>query len=62
VFWELSTERRFAGGPIPASAIDSMAADNGLTRHERELMRDVIRFMDRAFLTFKEDTPPNDET
>lgn len=47
-FWELSTERRFPGGPIPCSAIDAWpVADD-----ERETFRHAIRRADAAYLDF----------
>lgn len=47
-FWELSTERRFPGGPIPVSAIEAwpVGAD------EADLFRHVIRRADAAYLEF----------
>ena len=44
-FWELSTERRFAGGPIPWSAIEAMCGGD-------EAFRRAIREADRAYLEF----------
>ncbi len=47
-FWELATERRFPGGPIPVSAIDAwpVAGD------EADLFRHAIRRADAAYLEF----------
>lgn len=45
-FWELSTERRFIGGPIPWSAIEAYPTD------DPETFRAVIRAADRAYLDF----------
>jgi hypothetical protein len=45
-FFDLSTERKISGGPIPASAIRSWP----LPEHERDLFHRCIRAMDRVFL------------
>ena len=46
-FWELSTERRFIGGPIPWSAIDAWPTDDPETFHA------CIRAADAAYLAWK---------
>jgi len=45
-FWELSTERRFSGGPIPLSAINAWP----VPPDEAELFHDCIRAADAAYL------------
>lgn len=45
-FWELSTDRRIDGGPIPWSAIEAWP----VPAHERGRFLRCIRAMDRAFL------------
>ena len=45
-FWELSTERRFVGGPIPWSALNDYPAEDA------EAFRAAIREADRAYLDF----------
>lgn len=47
-FWELSTERRFAGGPIPWTALAAYPVDDD----EAEAFRTAIREADRAYLEF----------
>lgn len=47
-FWELSTERRFPGGPIPVSAIDSWP----VAGNEAEMFRRAVRKADAAYLDF----------
>lgn len=47
-FWELATERRFPGGPIPASAIDAWPVAD----HEADIFRHAIRRADAAYLDF----------
>lgn len=47
-FWELSTERRFPGGPIPMSAIDAWP----VPAHEAEVFRHAVRRADAAYLDF----------
>ena len=47
-FWELSTERRYSGGPIPWSVIDAYPVSDG----EAETFRAAIREADRAYLDF----------
>lgn len=51
-FWELSTERRFMGGPIPWSAIEAYGAD------DPDTFRACIRAADAAYLNFKPPEPP----
>jgi len=50
-FWELSTERRFPGGPIPWSAIAVYPTD------DPDLFHACIRAADRAYLAWKPETP-----
>lgn len=45
-FWELSTDRKFPGGPIPNSSILSYET------YDKEGFRECIRAMDRAYLEF----------
>lgn len=45
-FWELSTDRRTAGGPIPAREI----REYPIAEHERNLFHRCIRAMDRVML------------
>lgn len=47
-FWELSTERRFPGGPIPVSAIQAWPVPGD----EAETFHHVIRRADAAYLDF----------
>lgn len=47
-FFELSTERRFAGGAIPWSAIEAWPVDPA----EGDTFRRAIRDADRAYLEF----------
>lgn len=47
-FWELSTERRFAGGPIPWTALHAYPVDPA----EGDAFRAAIREADRAYLGF----------
>lgn len=47
-FWELSTERRFPGGPIPSSSIDAWPVPS----HEAEVFRIAVRRADAAYLDF----------
>ena len=47
-FWELSTERRFIGGPIPWSALEAYP----VSPEEAEAFRRAIRDADRAYLNF----------
>lgn len=47
-FWELSTERRFPGGPIPVSAIEAWPVPT----HEVDTFRHAIRRADAAYLEF----------
>ena len=47
-FWELSTERRYQMGPIPAGAIMAWPVDPS----ERGFFRDCIRAADAAYLEF----------
>jgi hypothetical protein len=46
-FWELSTERRFPGGPIPVSAIDAWPVPD-----DADAFRRAIRKADAAYLEF----------
>jgi len=45
-FWELSTDRAYAGGPIPAASIAAWPVDE----HERAVFRQCIRAADAAYL------------
>lgn len=45
-FWELSTERRFAGAPIPLTAIQAWPVDDD----ERGLFHRLMRAMDREYI------------
>lgn len=47
-FWELRTERRFAEGPIPASAIHAYPVDPA----EADSFADAMRACDAALLEF----------
>lgn len=47
-FWELGTERRVSGGPIPKGAIDSHVA--GWPKAQAALFWRIIRIMDNAIL------------
>ena len=47
-FWELSTERRFPGGPIPVSAIEAWPVPAA----EVDIFRHAIRRADAAYLDF----------
>ena len=50
-YWELSTERRFMGGPIPWSAIAAFPTD------DPDTFRACIRAADAAYLNFKPEPP-----
>jgi hypothetical protein len=56
-FWEMSTDRRFSGGPIPAESIDRWPVHPD----EADTFRRCIRAMDEAFRDHfakpKEETP-----
>jgi hypothetical protein len=54
-FWELSTERRFEGAPIPWSAI----ANYPVSDNEAETFRRLMRAADAAYLEFMA-KPPDD--
>lgn len=49
-FIELDSERQYAEGPIPASAIRAWCADYDLTFEQFDIMRVVIRVADNAVL------------
>jgi hypothetical protein len=55
-FWELSTERRFEGAPIPWSAI----AAYPVAPSEAETFHRCIRDADAAYLNFRA-KPPDDQ-
>jgi hypothetical protein len=52
-FWELSTERRYEGAPIPWSALIAYP----VAAHEAETFRACIRAADAAYLAFKSKPP-----
>lgn len=47
-FWELSTDRHYAGGPIPHSAIASWPVDPS----EKKAFAEAMRAADAAYLGF----------
>jgi len=47
-FWEISTERRFPGGPIPRSAIDAWPVHP----NEKQAFAASMRAADAAYLDF----------
>lgn len=54
-FWELATERRYEGGPIPWSAIDRYP----VSPSEADTFRNCMRACDAAYMAFR--SRPADE-
>ncbi len=53
-FSELNTTRKFAGGPIPWTAIQELGHASGLDENNIKALLVVIRAMDDVFLKFQE--------
>jgi len=51
-FWELSTERRFQGGPIPWSQIRLYARENGVADELLPLFEHIVRELDEEFVAY----------
>lgn len=60
-FVDLTTDRRWADGPIPWSSRRTWALDYGLDRTATRLLHAHLEAMDMAYLKWRHDNRPKDQ-
>lgn len=61
-FWELSSERamNMGVGPIPWRALREFGTDRGLGQEQFDMLRRIVRSLDRVFMRYANSSPEED--